>query len=129
MEVVRKGPVKAFNAEFRNQELRCRAFLRKVLESLTPVSYGAAKYYLRKFTGKARAAVERVEFELSNRGYVNDRKTLTRCYFVLHRALEQVTLMFGNMKLPTLQAFVRGQMSSVQHVTDRLNEYMCVCVS
>ena len=121
-EVLRKGPRDAFNAEFRNQELRCHAFIRKVLESLTPVAYGATQHYLRKFTGKARAAVDRVEFELANRGYVNDRKMVTRCYFVLHRALEQVGLMFGNMKLPTLQAYVRQQVSSVQQVTDRLKK-------
>merc|ERR1712137_1366210 len=79
-ELIRKGPRDAFNAEFRNQELRCHAFIRKVLDSLTPVAYGAAKYYLRKFTGKARAAVDRVEFELANRLYVNDRKAVTSCY-------------------------------------------------
>ena len=86
------------------------------------MAYGAAKYYLRKFTGKARAAVDRVEFELANRLYVNDRKAVTSCYFLLHRALEQVALMFGNMKLPTIQAYVRKQVASVQDVTDRLKE-------
>jgi len=110
------GPLLLFKSMFRNQEIRCRAFVRDVLACRPQISLGALEYHLSKCKDRPRLAQNGIARKFAGARFTSSPKDVEEALNIFVVALRRAQILFGNMKIDVLRDKIASTLQYVTHI-------------
>ena len=113
------GPLPLFKSMYRNQDIRCRSFVRDVLACRPRISLGALEHHLSQCKDRPRLAQNGISRKFVGARFTSSLQDVEDALSIFLVALRRAYILFGNMKIDVL----RDKVSSVlDYVNERMKE-------